>query len=158
MAKAKKKVKPVNKSVRSVPVLKHKVLEKEPSYMVQISDPKMLRKDLLETLREIIIFMQGYEKFRQIQAEKVATFNQLRSEVQGLNSLINNKLRRHLPRGKLKSVRSKKEEEPQLRDERQQTPSAAPRLEREAPTPPPNELDELEAQLRDIEGQLRRVQ
>ncbi len=158
MAKVIKKKNFVNKSVRSAPMLKHKVLEKEPSYMVQIADPKMLRKDLLETLREIIIFMQGYEKFRQIQAEKVATFNKLRNEVQVLNGLINNKLRRHLPRGKLKPVRGQKGEQPAPQEEHEEAPATVAVMEREVSTPPHQELDELESQLRDIEGQLRKVQ
>ena len=48
--------------------------EKNPDYMIQINDPRSLRKELLETLREIIIFMQSYEKFRKIQEEKVMIF------------------------------------------------------------------------------------
>src|SRR3989344_6625615 len=76
----------------------------EPEYMVQVSDPKMLRKDLLESLREVIIFMQGYEKFRRIQEEKVALFAALKADVHDLNSLIENKLRKYLPQGKLRGL------------------------------------------------------
>ncbi|MBI2151384.1 hypothetical protein HYU21_01510, partial [Candidatus Woesearchaeota archaeon] len=66
------------------PVASKVVHQKEPEYMVQLSDPKSLRKELLECLREVIIFMQGYEKFRKIQEEKVSTFHTLRQEVKNL--------------------------------------------------------------------------
>ncbi|MEK6939241.1 MAG: hypothetical protein AABX31_00790, partial [Nanoarchaeota archaeon] len=69
--------------------------------MVQVSDPKNVRKDLLEALREIIIFMQGYEAFKKIQEEKVAVFEQLKDDIKGLNNLVDSKLRRLLPKGKL---------------------------------------------------------
>src|SRR3990167_9497142 len=72
--------------------------------MIQLHEPKNLRKDILEGLREIIIFMQGYEAFRMIQEEKVRTFAQLRDDVKSLNSLMDNKLRRYLPKGKLAGV------------------------------------------------------
>ncbi|MEK6863091.1 MAG: hypothetical protein AABW53_00120 [Nanoarchaeota archaeon] len=129
--------------------------------MVQLNEPKNLRKDILEALREIIIFMQGYEAFRKIQEEKVATFSQLREDVKVLNSLIDTKLRRYLPKGKLAGVVKKpvvKKEEPEERE------IPAPRempMMRSAPKPEPkkesDELDELESQLQDIEGRLRRI-
>ena len=129
--------------------------------MVQLSEPKNLRKDILEALREIIIFMQGYEAFRKIQEEKVATFSQLREDVKVLNSLIDSKLRRYLPKGKLAGIVKKpatKKEEPEERE------IPAPRempMMRSTPKPEPkkesDELDELESQLQDIEGRLRRI-
>ncbi len=60
----------------------------EPNFMIQVSEPKILRKDVLEALRDVIIFMQGYEKFRKIQEEKIATFAQLRDDVKELTSLM----------------------------------------------------------------------
>jgi len=128
-------------------------VEKEPEYMVQVSDPKVLRKDLLETLREIIIFMQGYEKFRKLQEEKVATFAALKSDVKELNVLINHRLRKYLPKGKLRVV---KENVPELPEEMEPPLVRPAGTGREAPKK--TELDELEVQLRDIENQLRKVQ
>lgn len=124
--------------------------------MVQVSDPKVLRKDLLETLREIIIFMQGYEKFRKLQEEKVATFAALKSDVKELNVLINHRLRKYLPKGKLRVVKDNVPELPEGPEEIE-PPRARPASPgKEAPKK--TELDELEVQLRDIENQLRRVQ
>ena len=133
---------------------KIKAVNKEPEYTVQISDPKMLRKDILESLREVIIFMQGYDKFRKIQEEKVILFNRLKLEVKELNSL-NHKLSKHLPKGKLAPVKEKvlfneitikKEEEKAILED--------------LPKPPKVEdegLDVLESQLSEIEEQLDKI-
>src|SRR3989338_5726811 len=129
--------------------------------MVQIHEPKNLRKDILEALREIIIFMQGYEAFRKIQEEKVKTFSQLRDDVKSLNSLIDNKLRRYVPKGKLagmvkKPAMPRKEADPV---EKEPMPMREPmRMSKPEPQPAENnELDELETQLRDIESRLKRM-
>ena len=146
---------------------KRKVVKKdiEPEYMVQVGEPKTLRKNILESLREVIIFMQSYEKFRQIQEEKVATFNQLKGDIKELSSLLDNKLKRHFPKGKLLVSAPKREvqrimttlpenykEEPEQEEERIVPPPNV-----RTPTPAISELDELESQLKDIEGQLRRI-
>ncbi|MBT3836051.1 hypothetical protein HOD05_02165 [Candidatus Woesearchaeota archaeon] len=78
--------------------------ESGPAYMVQLSDPKSIRKDILESLREVIIFMQAHEKFMRIQEEKVTLFTKLKNDVKELNLLIEHKLKKHLPKGKLKAV------------------------------------------------------
>ncbi len=147
--------------------------EKEPEYMIQVGDPKMLRKDLLESLREVIIFMQGYETFRKIQEEKVALFTMLKSQVKEINSMVDNKLKKYVPKGKLRGF-SERQMHPEEQPEEETLPGE-PRIEvvpiervqrrvveRVAEQPvqkaPANELDELEKQLRDIENQLQNIQ
>ena len=130
-------------------------LSGSPEYMVQISDPKMLRKDVLETLREIIVFMQGYEKFKAVQQEKVLTFTELKNHINSLTDL-NNKLKRYFPRGNLpavakkESIISEEEEEPAKKEEK--TIITEPKEKKKS------ELDELENQLRDIEKQLQKIE
>jgi len=138
---------------RTAPKHKEAHGEKDPNFMVQISEPRMLRKDLLESVREIIIFMQGYEKFRKIQEEKVSLFTQLKTDLRVLNTLVDEKLRKYLPKGKLRGIQTPKQEikpyaredEPIERVSLSSAPSSA------------SELDELENQLKDIETQLRSV-
>lgn len=141
--------------------------EKEPEYVVQIQDPRMVRKELLESLRDLIIFMQGYEQFRKLQEEKVAQFSALRNDVKELNHLLDVKLRHHFPKGKVKSLppvqaaprpapRLAQQEE--MEEEKIVMPVRAPaRKEAPAPTAKKSDLDELEQQLLDIENQLRDV-
>lgn len=172
MAKKKSAAKKSAKSaVKSKAHVKHhaKAADKEPEYMIQISDPKMMRKDILESLREIILFMQGYEHFMQVKEEKVALITQLKLQVKELKSLIDYKFPRVLPKGKLKSLVLKeskpavpaKEEEEEMPEEEEEKmmahPKMAPKKEVPAPAESPNELEDLERQLRDIEGQLRAI-
>lgn len=137
-------------------------VDKEPDYMVQITDPKMIRKDLLESLREIIIFMQGYEKFRKIQEEKVALFSALKTDVKELHSLVENRLKKYLPQGKLRGFvhpmdmpEEREEAKVEVVTVEEPAKKAMVKEERKAP---PSELDELESQLKDIESQLRNIQ
>lgn len=158
---AAKKAKPVPKQ-HHIP---HK--EKEPEYVVQIQEPRMVRKELLESLRDLIIFMQGYEQFRKLQEEKVAQFSALRNDVKELNHLLDAKLRQHFPRGKgtpapaaqaapKPAPRIERQEE--MKEEKPVAPVRIPvRKEVPAPTAKKSDLDELEQQLQDIENQLRDV-
>jgi hypothetical protein len=141
------------------------VVDKGPEYMIQVSDPKMLRKDLLESLREVIIFMQGYEKFRKIQEEKVSMFIDLKTIVKDLNSLIDGKLKKYLPKGKLKEVTAQRQRQLDIEEEDTNEPEIKPKpvMKPVMPMPveedkPKNDLHELESQLNDIEAQLRKIQ
>ncbi|MDO8510980.1 MAG: hypothetical protein Q7S55_02340 [Nanoarchaeota archaeon] len=132
--------------------------------MVQVSDPKNVRKDLLEALREIIIFMQGYEAFRKIQEEKIAVFTQLRDDVKGLNNLVDNKLRRLLPKGKLAGMVKRPAARAEVEEKEEMEPMPAPKAQPKMMMPKPepqqegsSDLDELESQLREIESRLRHM-
>lgn len=132
-------------------------VEKEPEYMVQINDPKMLRKDVLESLREVIIFMQGYDKFRKIQEEKVSWFNRLRIDVRELTALTT-KLRQYLPKGSIKPLKEKPKRV-LVKAEREEPKMTEPVTEEDPSLKEaPEELDELDSQLSDIESQLSRIQ
>lgn len=159
------KKKTTRRAAKSVPARNTAVTEKNPEYMIQVSDPKMLRKDILESLREVIIFMQGYEKFRKIQEEKVSMFSGLKVSVRELNSLIDHKLRSYLPKGKLKPVTEDRKPEG-LEDEEKAEVVPAPKkmakaaLEEAAEETEPrsrNDLTELESQLNDIERELKKI-
>ncbi len=141
--------------------------EKEPEYVVQVQDPRMVRKQLLESLRDLIIFMQGYEQFRHLQEQKVAQFTTLRNDVKELNHLVDVKLRHHFPKGKVKPIANHHakpevpeplmQEHEEEMEEKVVLPRMPARKEAPAPTSKKSDLDELEQQLRDIENQLRGV-
>ena len=136
-------------------------LEKNPEYMVQVSEPKILRKDMLESLREVIIFMQGYEKFKSIQDEKIKLFKILKLQVREIDNIVQGKLSKLLPKGKLKAVQESlpsaqdaefedKIEDLEIVDVKKE--EVAPRYEKARETR--RELDLLEDQLKGIEDQL----
>jgi hypothetical protein len=152
------------KKVKAVP--KHKsterVSEKNPILTVQIGEARMLKKDLLESIREIIIFMQGYEHFRKLQEEKVALFAKLRLQLRDINRLIDSGLRKDLPQGKLRPLgkipgaTEKKSEAPESRMPEMDTNVTPENYQKQAPQVSSG-LDELEAQLQEIENQLKKV-
>ena len=149
------------------------VKETNPEFMVQVNEPVMLRKDLLESLREVIIFMQGYEKFRAVQEEKVALFSALQTNIKELKQIVEGKLQGYLPKGKLTPVThdqqvqyEKREEAKQVKQvvEQERVPMSFPKtanapavavVEAESV---PNDLEQLESQLHDIESQLQNLQ
>ena len=158
MAKKRKKTTIKKKST----VVKKRVAkEKDPNFMIQVGDPKKIRKDLLESLRDVIIFMQGNETFKKIQEEKVNTISDLREDIKEINSLLNTKLRKFLPKGKLKNLIEEKHSESHDLEETKEEPTR-----KLSPQPRPirpvastsNNLTDLENQLRDIETQLRTIQ
>jgi hypothetical protein len=165
MAKKKKSAKrTTHKRVHKKHSHKKVTKEKGPEYMVQLSDPKMIRKDVLESLRDVIIFMQGYEKFRAVQDEKVNLFTQLKTQIKELSYLINNKLPAYLPKGKLLPTNMDFSDEP---DEPEPVSAPLPTTPKiiTKPVAPPmqktvklEEVNELESQLQDIEKQLQDIQ
>ena len=133
--------------------------------MVQIHEPRGIRRDILEALREVIIFMQGYETFLKIQREKLETFAKLKEDVKVLNDLIDNRLRKLLPKGKLKGIikpqrvrleETEEEEEKPFMPEMRMAPAPKqmPEPEEEEKS---SELDDLEDQLADIENRLKNL-
>ena len=141
--------------LRKSPKLRKEHSSNSPEYMVQISDPKMLRKDVLENLREIIVFMQGYEKFRAVQQEKVSIFAELKSHINGLADL-NNKLKRYFPKGNMPAITKK--ENLVLLEEEEETVKEERKVIAEPKEKKNKELDELENQLKDIEKQLQKIE
>ncbi len=146
---------------------------KEPDYMVQVGEPTALRRDLLEALREVILFMQSYEQFVKVQEEKVEAFSQLKEHTKELNSLVNSKLRVYLPQGKLDAIQRQAPKPMSDHEIKPRISLGAPAAKSSFPNPQAfakaaikmpdtpvkpkehSELDDLEGQLKDIEKQLK---
>ena len=147
--------------------------EKAVDLMVQINEPVMIRRDVLEALRDVIIFMQSYEHFKKVQEEKMALFNSLQDQAKELNLLLSSQLKAHLPKGKLESLKERvrpKFEDIEPKEEVKRAPVVkkpvvvqTPKpVKAPKPTPLPavkehSEIDMLEAQLQDIESQLKNL-
>ncbi len=134
---------------------------KEP-YFIGLGDPVELRRNVLEPTREVIQFLQSYEEFKKVKEEKTFTIGLLKEDLREIKLTIN-KLRRLLPRSKLKAERTygriKKEieaEHPELKPKPEPKPEPVPEQEPEPePAPPVHpELDSLEKELGEIEKKL----
>lgn len=155
MKRTKTKAKSMSKTVPAT---------REPEFTIQIGDPQSLRKDLLESVRELILFMQGFDRFKKLQQEKLVEFSKLKSDARALTTLVDTKIRRCLPKGTLKNKAVKEEKAKKVVAERHEevmpkSVTIAPSRSAPEPAPKPehSELEELEAQLQDIENQLKRV-
>lgn len=137
---------------KAVKVMNTKTMENkaDPDFMIQINQPKELRRDILESLREIIIFMQGYDNFMKIQEEKVDTFNNLKKLVKEMNILIDVDLRKYLPKGRLKGLTLENKGKPSKDMNEEQ-------VEIEAPKKVKDDLESLEFELKDIEDRLQQI-
>ena len=146
---------------KSTTLKKRVAKEKDPSFMIHVGDPKTIRKDILESLREVIVFMQGNETFKKIQEEKVNTIADLKENIKEINSLLNTKLRKLLPKGKLNHLTEKEHHESQVPEGNKVEPTPKPSFQPRTARPAKStghELTDLENQLRDIETQLRTIQ
>ncbi len=137
---------------------------REPEFTIQIGDPQSLRKDLLESVRELILFMQGFDRFKRLQQEKLSEFSKLKANARALTTLVDTKMRRCLPKGTLKSKAIKEEKTKKVKASEDITfipESVTIASSLSAPEPAPksehSELEELEAQLQEIENQLKKV-
>lgn len=156
--KKKTKKSSIKKTTRKTTAPKVESKPRQLNLMVQVNEPKGIRKDLLEALREVIIFMQGYETFQKIQEEKIATFAQLREDVKILNSLVHDKLKKHLPKGKLAGLVPPKKVAEASEDDEMPMSMPVERAPMRKPEPQNQELDDLEYQLKDIEGRLKNLE
>ncbi len=125
-------------------------------YFIGISDPAELRKHILEPTREVIQFLQSYEDFQRTKEEKTQTIIQLKEDLKAIKTQIN-KLRRFLPKSKLKIERPPEKIKEEIKKEKKLLPKKpAPKEEPLPPKPtgPPSELETLEKELGAIEKKL----
>lgn len=76
--------------------------QKKPDlYYVGVQDPVEVRRNVLEVSRDMVQFLQQYQKLTALRNEKQEAIVHLRSDVEQLKRLIN-KLRKVLPKTKLR--------------------------------------------------------
>jgi len=119
--------------------------EKKEIFFVEVHDSAEVRRNILESLKDIVENLQRFEKFREIREDKIRNINNLRKSIREVNKLIPT-LRNALPDVK---VRAAKIERPKSHG-RKKTKSN----EIEAKDKPTSELQKLESELNEIEGKL----
>ncbi len=83
------------------------MVKKKEDFFINISDPTVLRRNILESSQQIIEAMKSYEKYKQVKLQKLKKIEELKSM---LNAMKGNavKLRGYLPT--VKSMPKEKEE------------------------------------------------
>jgi len=146
----KKKATKKKRSVRKTPE------QIEEPLFIGIGEPVELRKHILEPTREVIQFLQSYEEFIKIKEEKTDTVLQLKEDLKNIKSSIN-KLKRLLPRNKIKGEKTHEEikkERRYIRKTEEIQPPAPEISETLPPAPKPAEVEDLEKELSEIEKKL----
>ena len=126
-------------------------------YFVQVKDPGGVRKQILETLRQIFEMLRRFEKLKQLRHEKLEHINKLRSLFKDANKLLGT-LKVKLPQTSLKAtvikeqVHSKKHHAKNRKapKDMKEKPEAAPKKEL-------SDAEKLEAQLNAIESKLKNL-
>ena len=121
--------------------------KKEESYFVRVSDPIEVRRSILESSKNMIHFLQKYERFKTIRQKKIENINKLNQTIKEIHILVS-KLRAELPKlpKRRRPVKKEKEEvEPVKPTEKK-------------PVKIKSELDRLEEELSKVEEKLTHLE
>ena len=137
--------------------------EKPDIFYVNVEYPTEIQRSVLECTKEVLGDLKRYEAFRQIRIRKIeyiAEFNNIMAEIK----LLNNRLRRVLPKTGLRAITEKEEvvriekttEKPKKMKKKAaktKKPEPAPVVNR-----PRSNLDRLESELDEIEKRLKSLE
>jgi len=130
--------------------------QKTELFFVQIPEPSEVRRNILETLKEILATMQRFEKFKQMRHQKLDNIHKLRALLRQANRMIGD-LKSKLPQTDLKAVVIR-EQKPQAEKAPKQKAQNSKQKPQEKPKKKElTELERLESELSAIEGKLKNL-
>ena len=132
-----------------------KMKEKEQSnelFFVQVKEPSEVRRNILESLREIIEVLKRFEKFKRIRHEKLENINKLRGLLRETNKVFGT-LKSKLPQTNLRATVAG--EAPKHPKKHHKKSKKAKVVEEKMPKKEITEADKLEEQLSVIESKLK---
>ena len=126
--------------------------EHQELFFVRVKDPVEVRRNILETLKEIVEVLHRFEKFRQLRHEKIEKINHLRVLLRQSNRMLG-ELRSKLPQTNLRASPQRESPAHKARHKKKKGAKAS-----EGKAPQKRELTEvekLEAELSAIESKLK---
>ena len=122
-------------------------------FFVQVKKPNDVKRDILETLREIVETLKRFEKFKRIRHEKIEKIHHLGVLLKQANKILGN-LRLKLPQTNLRATaaRESPSQPKKVHHKKKKKMKAA---EEKAPKKELTEIDKLEAELTAIESKLK---
>lgn len=126
--------------------------EQQPGlFFVRVKDPVEVRRNILETLKEIVEVLHRFEKFRQLRHEKIEKISHLRVLLRQSNKMLG-ELRGKLPQTNLRAAVSREAPAHKSHHKRKKSKST----EEKAPQKKEmTEVEKLEAELSAIESKLK---
>ena len=117
--------------------------KKDDGFYVEVDDSVSVRRNLLESSKELLSALEMYERFKETRKEKTEAIERFKKSINEAYRLIA-KLNAALPKVKLKKRKEAKEH-------------AEPENEEEEIKPEMSELQKLEKELSEVEKKLERL-
>ena len=127
--------------------------ESEELFFVQVREPTEIRRNILETLKEIVEVLQRFEKFRQMRHEKIERINHLRVLLRQAGKMLGD-LRSRMPQTNLRATAVKETPRLPAIHHRKKKKGRA-EAKHEMPKKEMTELEKLENELSAIESKLK---
>ncbi|MBS3112651.1 hypothetical protein J4418_01025 [Candidatus Woesearchaeota archaeon] len=148
---ARKTVKSPKKTIRKT---ENVSFAKEEIFYMGISNPIEIRRNILESARDMVQFLQMFEKFRIIREEKKQATLILKKQIKDLN-IITNKLKARLPKASMRyKTEKEKTPEPAIIENKKVEITKETPIRSEMPDIDINDIEALETELKDIEDKL----
>lgn len=133
-------------------------MEKEEEILfVEVREPSEVRRNILESLKNIVEALQRFEKFKHLRREKINRINKLSNELKGMNRTLSD-LKNAIPETKLREIKIKSV----LKEEKEGKPKKKKHSRRhkdaEEKQRPLTEVERLESELGAIEEKLKGLQ
>jgi len=125
-------------------------MEKESKdiFFVEVHESDLVKRNILESIKEILENLQRFEKFKEIRKEKIENINKLGKVIKEINKIIPN-LKNSFPETKIRAVKVNKVKEKKTIRVKKKTPVEIDKTE------PVTELQKLESELSEIESKLQ---
>ena len=124
--------------------------EQSEVFFVQVTEPGQVRRNVLESLKQILELLQRFEKFKHIRHEKMNEIQKLRNLMRGANKIMT-ELKSKLPQTNLRSAAPGESRKPAKKTANKKNESAQAKVPKKERT----ELERLESDLSAIESKLK---
>lgn len=124
-------------------------MEKESKdiFFVEVAEPEEARRNMLESLKDIVENLQRFEKFKETRKDKIERINQLGTIIKDINKHVSS-LKNSFPEAKLRAMKV-------IRKVEKKKPSTEKKKKHEEEKiKPTSELKKLESELSEIESKL----
>ena len=131
--------------------------ESEDILFVEIREPSEVRRNILESLKNIVETLQRFEKFKHLRKEKIHSINKLSNDLKRINKMFSD-LKNAIPETKLREIKAKsilKEEEKEKPKKKKHSRRHKDAEEKQRPL---TEVERLESELGAIEEKLKGLQ
>lgn len=124
-------------------------------FFAQVKAPNEVRRNILETLKDIVEVLQRFEKFKRIRHEKLERIHKLRGLIKDANKMLGT-LRLKMPQTNLRaSAAAEAPAHKKAHHRKKKKAKSSGEKQEKAPKKEMTELEKLEAELGAIESKLK---